>query len=824
MSQSRRVSSWLGRKQRPVRRFVRPLLEALEDRITPSVLTPGSGSQLVADINGAAGATNTTIQLTGGKTYSVASQATYQGASNGGTLTIEGTGGSPAIISAQDLTRFLKVNGGNVVLKNVEITGFVADAADGGFVTPTSSKAPPGKAGLTVGGAALANFGGRISLSNVSFSNNVANGNGVASGKAPASLNAEGGAIASVGGSITFDAVSFNGNSALGGSTNPSSKAAPGVTAGFAKGGAIFASNTSLFTQNSSGSTSTALLTMTDNLALGGAGVATSKGKGTGSNGGFAQGGGLFMSGGVAILNDASIGGGVGNSNIAQGGGGANGTSTGGGTGGDGGIAQGGGVFLTSGANVTLTSSSVTYNKAVTGNGGNGGTPGGSGGNAGPGSPAKAPPPGPGGAPDFSFSAGGGIFAGSDTVLKMYNSTVGNNSVDAGFAGLAGTGSGKGGKSGSAGSVAPVFGGGLEIDGTASLINDTIAFNTLLNVPGSEVGKGPGKGGGATLATGSGLDIGKGGSVTATNLLVASNAGAPQVGVEGTLTGQTNIISPDPLVVPNTFIASDNVFLGTLTQASNGTWYYAVLPGSSAIIAEGNAGVLSIIGSTDQINFARPTPGNITIGAIEYNSALAAVGVNVNSLTVSPSATSISLSATLTPPNGFSGSVNEGTVTFSILDSKGNVVGSVSANVSGNSASTVLSGLNLTAGTTYTIDATYSDAGGKFVAGSVTPGTLTVTNASSMTSATSGSNTSPTVVVSPPSALSSSINLYFNVIAFVLDQNGLSAFSAILNLPTTTQEALSLAEYYYPIAGPLGNNVVTLALNVGESFVNSQKS
>jgi hypothetical protein len=180
--------------------------------------------------------------------------------------------------------------------------------------------------------------GGSLTLANLTLKG------GLASGLA---VSAEGGAILNQGG-LTLNGVSVQHN------------IAQGIPSGYfisppAAGGGIY-SNGSLTLQSS---------TFQYNQALGSDGNA-------GTNGGDANGGGLYVAGGTASLTDTIL-----SSNLAQGGKGGDGglakseehRGAGHSGGGNGGSGQGGGLYVASGT-VSLHSSTVNQNTASGGHGG----------------------------------------------------------------------------------------------------------------------------------------------------------------------------------------------------------------------------------------------------------------------------------------------------------------------------------------------------------------------------------------------------------------------------------------------------------------------
>jgi hypothetical protein len=384
-----------ARTHRPNRNRTRPMLEALEERITPKLYSnlatfDGLGNTLraaVLDINNNAQSGSDTIQLEGNTTYtlSIPNSSGPENAAKQGdldltnakrTLLIQGGGkGGGMGMSTIDAHLlgdriFHLVNPGIlVVFKNIIFTG--GTATDDGTT-----------AGKTARGGAILSNGGIVALDHCNINNCSANGaEGAQGGRAAAGGNgvaAEGGAIWATGGLLTITNSIVTGNMAVGGSGGTGGDAAglnlyvagAGGDGAEASGGAIHADGTPIEIQST---------TFNNNTATAGSGGTGGLGGGTGSvpipaggpggAGALAQGGGLwvgdtsdFVMTGVNLSGNTATGGSGGQGNVGNAGG----------DGGMGGIADGGGVF-TQNAAPSFTNDNFIGNNAHGGDGGKGG-------------------------------------------------------------------------------------------------------------------------------------------------------------------------------------------------------------------------------------------------------------------------------------------------------------------------------------------------------------------------------------------------------------------------------------------------------------------
>jgi hypothetical protein len=223
-------------------------------------------------------------------------------------------------------------------------------------------------------------------------------------------------------------------------------------------------------------------------------------------------------------------------------------------------------------------------------------------------------------------SAAGGLFLTGSTPGTILDSTITNNS-------------------------SPDGGGIAAFSGQFTLVNDTIAFNTISTTSGI---------GGGIAIEGATIQIG--------NTIVAQNT-ATLAGpdIDGTVTSQgTNLIG-NPSGATG-LVGSDlqnvNPLLGPLQNNGGPTPTLALLPGSPAFNA-GNTSLATGAGlTTDQRGFLRVVGPRVDIGAFEFQPAATTVTV-LSSLNPSLAGQAVTFTASVTPTAPGPNNVPTGTVFFS---------------------------------------------------------------------------------------------------------------------------------------------------------------
>ncbi len=629
------------------RRRVRPMLETLEDRLTPSTVTENAAdaATLQTDLNNATAAnTQYVINLTGASAaynLTAGQQLTVSAAASGSSVTIAGTGQS---ITGNGNRVFNIEKGANVTLQDLTITG--------GSVAATAI-------GFTPGGGLFDN-GGNVTLSNVTVKGNSAIGK-----------YAEGGGICVTDGNLTIEGGSIiQNNSALGSSSaggggvyvigastltvtirdsilrdniaqggpgdNGTAAGKNGNGGGSAAGGglSVYGSN---WTVTLSGDTLVGNSAVGGDGGFGADGVSASASNSSGGNGGNGGGGGSAVGGGayfngqgnntLTILNDLSApatGPTLFDSNLVQGGNGGDGGNGGGSTGtaknsngGDGGQdggAEGAGLYIgapSSGGNITLGNITLYGNDVVGGNGGAGGTAGtgGSGGSA--------------GASQIAGSALGGGLVLSGGNVTMVNNTVANNTVTAG-------------SNGGTNTQGAALGGGIfDFATTATLDNNTITQNVLRE-------NGPN---GQNNTTSGGTGIFGRTNATLLNNLIQDNqsvgSSAYELDTDTTILSNASnnfitSINPSNAVSTTTnIVGNSQTQLGGVVgvtsdgNPSGGPIYYPLLSGVVSI-GYGSTSALSTIAAvegtttdktTDEIGDFYSTQGVIDLGAVQSQSS-----------------------------------------------------------------------------------------------------------------------------------------------------------------------------------------------------------
>jgi hypothetical protein len=433
---------------------------------------------------------------------------------------IQLTGPSPYNLTAElDLTKTagVTITGSSTVLNAAE-GNRVFQVASGANLTLQNLTVEGGH--VTTQGGGILDLGGNVSLTQVVVQSNKVLAN--------AGLNAQGGGIFASGGTLTIKNSTIQGNSASGGDgangsngTIDSPNGGKGGNGGLGQGGGVYSTNSTLTIVSS---------ILTNNTADGGrggdGGLPSSKHNGanggSGGNGGSGQGGGLYASGSslqLKIINTAV------SNNTADGGNGGNGkngtppnsktagfkSGNGGqgGNGGSGGTAGGGGIYLLSDSSASLTNCSLTINQA---NGGAGGHDGG----GGAGGSVKGTGGAGGNGGSGGSAQGGGLFVTGE--VSLINNTVAQNSVFAAIArggGGGGAGATAGGQGGIGGSGGSAQGGGVYdgFFGQNTYLNDTIVHNSATGSNGGQGGAGgapngkPGEAGFAATASGGGFYV-----------------------------------------------------------------------------------------------------------------------------------------------------------------------------------------------------------------------------------------------------------------------------------------------------------------------------
>jgi hypothetical protein len=726
------------RKPRPIRLPFRPILEVLEDRITPtgsaSPTTNADGNgpgTLRYDIQTLANANpnnDFTITLAAGTTYNLNLGALKLNNTNG-RIIIQGQGAGSTVISANNTSGDLTVaNGTTVILQNLSLQG-------GKSTTDFTAS------GTTATGGGLANAGGTVVLSNVSLTGNVADATGTTGG------TANGGGIFTDGGTLVLNSVTLSQNKA---------KAGAG---GGAFGGGIGDVGATVYTNIPSAPNAPAsplpgpltasfnpsslnkpLLTLSGNSALGGNG--SSPAGANGGNGGSAFGGGFYANGGAVTLVAISASG-----NTALGGKGGKGAdaAAGGFNGGTGGSGEGGGVYGKGGLTTfTVQASTLSGNFATGGGSGNGGNATGAG-------PANG---GSGGA-TAGLGAGGGLLdADATDKLAMFNDTVSGNTATGGTGGSGGSGAGAG-IAGNGGAAGAAQGGGLAFLNTGnngqSVTNVTVAYNT---VQAGQIGSGKTPGapaaasGGGVFSTAAAV----GAAPVFINTLIAGNGGA-SIGPDETgnlsSTSKFNLISNNSgstaaFAKPNTNnnIISTNTGLAASLGNNGGPTLTLALSGGLAI-GNGDSTQNAGIGGQDQRGGFRTSTNDI--GAFQTGTQITpppppvspppppppvspppppptpstftftAGGTSGNITTYPASTTSIVITVTVSSPT--TGDAVGGTVLFTLTgpSPSTNIVFSQSVAVNANGQATVTLALpgDPPPGS-YTLTATYTNANGTF--------------------------------------------------------------------------------------------------------------
>jgi hypothetical protein len=584
-------------------RLYRLQLEVLEPRCCPStvanLLDSGPGSLRQAILDTPAGGTvgfqpglTGTIALTSGELELHSS------------VTIQGPGAATLAVSGGGLSRVFEVFGGaTVVLADLTITHGQVSATGTGIVS-------------ALGGAISVDTGATLTARGDVLSNNLAQA--IAMGGTFPTATAEGGAIYCAG-ALTLTSCTFTGNTA--------SASGSGFGNAYGYGGAVydnasgtltvtgctFSGNSAMANGSGQGSITSAgggaIYNDSGTLALSGCTVSGNSATGTSVPTGTANGGGLYSAGPLTMIGSLV----------------SNNAVSGGGPGGGG--CAGGGLYSAGPLSLTLTSSTISGNRAS--------------------APAEATAQGAG-------VYGGGTFTGC---------TISGNSLDgfAGFgAGIYGGGtftgctiSGNtaqagapegGGAGGGVFSAGPLTvsgctisgnsiighnrgGGGIFNAGTLTVSNSTLSNNAAPASNGGGIANVGTLSVGSSTLNGNSAGVGGGlsGGGTLKDTIVAGNQASISPDVAGTLTSQGhNLIGDgtggtgyDPTDLVGTAASPIDPRLGLLQDNGGPTQTLALLAGSPAIAAGDPTGAPA----SDQRGFARVVGGTIDIGAFELQPA-----------------------------------------------------------------------------------------------------------------------------------------------------------------------------------------------------------
>ncbi len=417
-----------------------------------------------------------------------------------GQLELENTGGTQTItgpaagvtITGGGKSRVFQVDAGvTASLSGLAITQGSASAGGGLLNYGTVAVADCAVSGNSaVAGAGVDNAGGTITLNDVVFESDTAQG----------SLGgaAMGGGLYSTGGSVTVKGSTFTDDAALGAKGDGHTTLDNGLAGAAGQGGGLYCAG---------GTVSITDSTFSGDRAWGGAGsvgldgtvhttnlgIGTQGPGGIGGGGGAGQGGGLYCANGSVTLTNTML-----TNNLALGGEGADGGSGSRGNGGSGGSGQGGGLWVDGGSSfVTFSDCTLSADTAQGGDGGDGGDDSdeSSGGNGG----------------DGGDGQGGGVWADvASGFVTFTNCTFSSDSADGGE----GADGGQGYDGSSGGSGGDGQGGAVSADGSSS--STTFSSCTLLSDTGrgGDGGNG-GSGAGTSGGTGGVGGIGQGGGVSA---------------------------------------------------------------------------------------------------------------------------------------------------------------------------------------------------------------------------------------------------------------------------------------------------------------------
>ena len=230
------------------------------------------------------------------------------------------------------------------------------------------------------------------------------------------------------------------------------------------------------------------------------------------------------------------------------------------------------------------------------------------------------------------------------------------------------------------------------------------------------------------------LTIDQATTTTASPATVAFSSSAQNVTLSATVTSSAGTVNEGNVIF--TVLQGTNV-IGTAASSpvSNGS-----ASASYALPAGTDAGTYTIEAaySDSTGSFAPSSDNTHTLTVTSSTAAATTTTASSATATFSTSAQNVTLNATVTSS---AGTVNEGTMTFSILEGTTVIGTATSQPVSNGSASVSYSLPANTAAGTYTIEANYSDSTGKFAISSDTTHNLTVNAASTTTTASNATAT-----------------------------------------------------------------------------------
>jgi hypothetical protein len=222
-------------------------------------------------------------------------------------------------------------------------------------------------------------------------------------------------------------------------------------------------------------------------------------------------------------------------------------------------------------------------------------------------------------------------------------------------------------------------------------------------------------------------------TITSTNVSTTFNSTTPQtVSLTATVTSSNGGIVNEGHV---TFTVTNPN--GTNLTATSGTVTNGTATATLTVPANFKGGTYSFSAAySDAANNYLPSnstnTGTLTVNAANTTTSLTTTSVSTTFNSTTPQ--NVTLSASVTSSNG--GTVNEGTVTFTVVNPHGNNV-TATASVSGGTASVILPiPVNFPVGS-YTVNASYTDAADYLPSTASPSGTLTVNTANTTTTLTS---------------------------------------------------------------------------------------